>query len=696
MKLKSTDIRKYATIAIAAAWLLFQSYIALVKPFHPTLQVPIHLIFALAIVYLYNPIYKKRESLKKVAWLDLISFAGIAFLAYYYIHETLRLQNRIPYFSPLATIDVVAFFVLTILLLEAVRRTLGWNLLIFIGVFLLYAWLGQYLPRGSGLRSTGTDPMEFVELISMSSGGILGTPLTTSATYLFYFIIFGSLFSACGGGQLLIDIGLKVGKGTGGPAKAAVVSSGLLGMVSGAAVANVSTTGVMTIPMMKKVGYTPEQAGAIEAVASTGGQIMPPIMGIGAFIMAEMLGVSYGTVATAAIIPAVAYYFAIFLVVDFIARKNSAGVVSGGFNTQPIFRRLYLLVPAVILVYFIVTGASLMRSAVWAIAAILIINVLNPKRASLKELGHSLMVGCKQAAGIAIPTAAVGIIIGIVIQSGLATKLSTLMIRLGGDRLILALLLTMVGCMLLGMALPTVAAYMIANILFVPTLTKLGVASLPANMFVFYFGIFAQITPPVCLASFTAAGIAGGDSWKTGWAGFRYSIVAFLTAFAFVYEPSLLLMGTPAQIVQSAAVLFIGTFFLAAGIEGYVGRPVEALPLRIALTAAGILIITPESISSAIGYALGISVILLVNLRGLKSCEDSGKRKAVTLRLALLAVAGGLVIVPENITTFIGLAVLAAAILQAFLVGRKNKPVDAVVVEAAEVMQVDLVDVEED
>ena len=304
MKLKSTDIRKYATIAIAAAWLLFQSYIALVKPFHPTLQVPIHLIFALAIVYLYNPIYKKRESLKKVAWLDLIAFAGIAFLAYYYIHETLRLQNRIPYFSPLATIDVVAFFVLTILLLEAVRRTLGWNLLIFIGVFLLYAWLGQYLPRGSGLRSTGTDPMEFVELISMSSGGILGTPLTTSATYLFYFIIFGSLFSACGGGQLLIDIGLKVGKGTGGPAKAAVVSSGLLGMVSGAAVANVSTTGVMTIPMMKKVGYTPEQAGAIEAVASTGGQIMPPIMGIGAFIMAEMLGVSYGTVATAAIIPA--------------------------------------------------------------------------------------------------------------------------------------------------------------------------------------------------------------------------------------------------------------------------------------------------------------------------------------------------------------------------------------------------------
>lgn len=696
MNSKSIDIRKYATIAVSVAWILFQGYIALVKPFHPTLQVPIHLIFALAVVYLYNPIYKKREALKKAAWLDLIAFAGIAFLAYYYIHETLRLQNRIPYFSPLATIDIVAFFVLTILLLEAVRRTLGLNLLVFIGIFLLYAWLGQYLPRGSGLRSTGTDPLEFVELISMSSGGILGTPLTTSATYLFYFIIFGALFSACGGGQLLIDIGLKVGKGTGGPAKAAVVSSGLLGMVSGAAVANVSTTGVMTIPMMKKVGYSPEQAGAIEAVASTGGQIMPPIMGIGAFIMAEMLGVSYGTVATSAIIPAVAYYFAIFLVVDFIARKNSDGVVSGGFNTQPILKRLYLLIPAAILVYFIVTGASLMRSAVWAIAAILIINLFNPKRAGLKELGHSVMVGCKQAAGIAIPTAAVGIIIGIVIQSGLATKLSTLMIRLGGERLILALLLTMIGCMLLGMALPTVAAYMIANILFVPTLTKLGVPSLPANMFVFYFGIFAQITPPVCLASFTAAGIAGGDSWKTGWTGFRYSIVAFLTAFAFVYEPALLLMGSPAQIIQAAAVLFMGTFFLAAGTEGYVGRAVERPVLRLALTAAGILIITPETISSAIGYLLGMSIVLWVNFQGLNATEDPVRKKALTLRLLLLTVAGALIVVPENLTTFAGLGVVILVILHGIVTARKSRPEAAVVVEAADVIQVDLVDVEED
>ena len=215
-------------------------------------------------------------------------------------------------------------------------------------------------------------------------------------------------------------------------------------------------------------------------------------------------------------------------------------------------------------------------------------------------------------------------------------------------------------------------------------------------MFVFYFGIFAQITPPVCLASFTAAGIAGGDSWKTGWTGFRYSIVAFLTAFAFVYEPALLLMGSPAQIIQAAAVLFMGTFFLAAGTEGYVGRAVERPVLRLALTAAGILIITPETISSAIGYLLGMSIVLWVNFQGLNATEDPVRKKALTLRLLLLTVAGALIIVPENLTTFAGLGVVILVILHGIVTARKSRPEAAVVVEAADVIQVDLVDVEED
>lgn len=697
--MKKIDIKKAIIIAISGVWILFQAYIAVVRALNPMLQVPLHLMFALAIVYLYNPIDKKNEKLKCLRFLDFFAYAGILFMALYYVLDTARLQGRVPYLSPVLDLDIVVFFVMMVLLLEAVRRTLGLNLLVFIAVFIAYAWLGHVLPRWSGLRCAGTNLHEFVELISMSTGGILGTPLTTSASYLFYFIIFGALFSTCGGGQLLIDVGLKFGKGTGGPAKAAVISSGLLGMISGAAVANVSTTGVMTIPMMKKTGYTPEQAGAIEAVASTGGQIMPPIMGIGAFIMAEMLGVSYYSIALAAIIPAVAYYLAIFLVVDFIARKRSQGVISGGFQVAPIFRRLFLVIPAIVLVYLIMSGASLMRSAVWAIAAILAINVVNPKRASLRQIGESLLRGCKQAANIAIPTAAVGIIIGIVIQSGLATKLSVVMAALGGKYLILALILTMLGCMLLGMALPTVAAYLIANILFVPTLTKLGVDRLAANMFVFYFGIFAQVTPPVCLASFTAAGIANGDSWKTGWTGFRYSLVAFLTAFAFVYNPAILLQGTPAQIIQATVTLFLGTFFLAAGIEGYIGRSVENMPLRIALSVAGALIIIPEVLTTALGYAIGIGIALAINLKASRTAvrenaEESKLARRSEWMLILAALAGILAIIPEIATTLAGLAMVLVIFIYN-LFRKKPAPVNVVVVEAAEVVPMAEPDIDE-
>ncbi len=693
MKDKQIDLHRVITVIISIVWMAFQTYIILGKPMNPMLQVPVHLVFAMAIIYLYNPIDKKNEKLRKLKFLDYIFYAGILFLAYYYICETVRLQSRVPYFSALETIDIVAFFVLCIVLLEAVRRTLGWNLIIFIAIFVLYALFGQYLPRSSGLRSTSIRPLEFVELISMSSGGILGTPLTTSATYLFYFMIFGALFSTCGGGQLLIEIGLKFGKGHGGPAKAAVISSGLLGMVSGSAVGNVSTTGVMTIPMMKKVGYTPEQAGAIEAVASTGGQIMPPIMGIGAFIMAEMLGVHYMEIAKSAIVPALAYYLAIFLVVDFIARKNTNNIESKGFNVQPILPRIYLLLPAIVLVYFIITGMSLMRSAAYAIAVILVLNIINPKRAAWKDVWNAMLVGCKQAASIAIPTAAVGIIIGVVVNSGLATKLSSLMMKLGSSGMFLALVLSMIGCMLLGMALPTVAAYMIANILFVPTLTKLGVDRLAANMFVFYFGIFAQITPPVCLASFTAAGIAGGDSWKTGWTGFRYSIVAFLAPYAFVYNTAILLIGSVPDIIQAAAQVFLGTFFLAAGVDGFVGKPVKNIALRILLVAAGALIIIPEVITTLAGYALGIGIVVAVNL--LAQRKEGKKDKASELRLAVTAVSGALVVTPEIITTVAGLCLALAMLIWSKRAEKKQKK-DVVYVEAGEVLETVAQDIDED
>lgn len=425
---------------------------------------------------------------------------------------------------------------------------------------------------------------------------------------------------------MLIDIGMKVSnKSSGGPAKAAVISSGLMGMVSGSAVANVATTGVLTIPMMKKVGYEPHEAGAIEAVASTGGQIMPPIMGIGAFIMAEMLGIPYLRVATAAILPALAYYLAVFVLVSMLARKRAVNQVDVDAEIkveQKILPRLYLLIPAVLLVTWIVRGSSLMRAGMVGIFSCLALNVVSyfipgkKNYADLKELAKCCVQGSKQAAEIAIPTAACGIIINIVtMQTSLATNLTSVIGGLGHEYLFFALLLAMVGCILLGMALPTVAAYLVGVILFVPVIRSLGVSPLVANMFVFYFGIMAQITPPVCVASYTAAGIAGAPAMKTGMTGFSYALVGFLAPFVFVYNPAILLEGTWIQTIIGAAQLFFGSFMLAVVVAGFYRSKLH-LWERIILFGAAIAMIAPEILSSIVGLIVGGGILVYNHIRG--------------------------------------------------------------------------------
>ena len=613
--------KKMAYIAIGTVWILFQLYLALVSPLHPMLQSPVHLMFALLIVFLNNPADKKTNKPWMKA-LDIPMYAGIGFVLYYVIANTARLTSRVQYVSPVTLIDKIAMVVCIIILLEAVRRTLGTILFGFILFFIVYFWFGKYFP--SIFRFKGTNMQQFTELMTMGSSGIYGTPLYTSASSLFYFMLFGVFFSECGGGQLLIDLGMKASKnGAGGPAKAAVISSGLMGMISGSAVANVATTGVMTIPMMKKTGYEPHQAGAIEAVASTGGQIMPPIMGVGAFIMAEMLGVPYKTIAFAALIPAIAYFMSVFLLVTFMADKKSmtsGAQMTEAIQTEKILPRLYQIIPAIVLVYYMISGASLMRSGMMGIFTCLIINVVSKfvlggkYCVSLKKLGETALQGVKQASEIAVPTAACGIIIGVVIQSGLATKVSKLIANVGSSYLILALLITMLGCMLLGMALPTVAAYLVANVLFVPTLIGLNIQPLQANMFVFYFGIMAQITPPVCVASFTAAGIAGADSMKTGLTGFAYALVAFLVPFIFIYDPSILLVGTPLEIVKGTLILFLGTYLLASGMAGFFLVPLNRIERGI-LLASAILIIIPETITDIIGIAVAVTFFVICSAK---------------------------------------------------------------------------------
>lgn len=615
MEKSSNNIRNYILNTIVVIFIGFQLYLALIKPLDPMLQNPMHLILALLVIFIVNPA-DKNSGKKWMKLLDIPFFAGIIFLLYYTIVEFPRLSIRVQYVDIVTALDKAATVICIIILLEAVRRTLGKILFIFILLFIIYDWLGMYCP--GILYFKGTNMRSFTETMMLGSGGIFGTPLYTSATSLFYFILFGAFFSQCGGGQLLIDFGMKFSnKSAGGPAKAAIISSGLMGMISGSAVANVSTTGVMTIPMMKKVGYEPHQAGAIEAVASTGGQIMPPIMGVGAFIMAEMLGVPYKTVAFAAIIPALAYYGSVFFLVTFMAKKEAIDSDKEAVTIEikdPLLERVYMIIPAIVLVIYIISGKSLMRSGMVGIFAVLLCNLFSKfykggkYYQALATTANTAVDGVKQASNIAIPTAACGIIIGVVIQSGLATRFSNIIAKIGTSHLSIALIIAMFGCMLLGMALPTVAAYLVSNILFVPVLIKLNVNPLSANMFVFYFGIMAQITPPVCLASYTAAGIAGADSLKTGFTGFMYALVAFLVPFVFVYNPELLLMGTPAEIAKATAILFFGTYLLAGAISGYMVAPLNKFNRGILFIGA-LCMIAPETITDIIGLVIGVYII---------------------------------------------------------------------------------------
>lgn len=616
MEKSSNSIRNYILNTIVVIFIGFQLYLALIKPLDPMLQNPMHLILALLVIFIANPA-DKNSGKKWMKLLDIPFFTGIIFLLYYTIVEFPRLSIRVQYVDIVTALDKAATVICIIILLEAVRRTLGKILFIFILLFIIYDWLGMYCP--GILYFKGTNMRSFTETMMLGSGGIFGTPLYTSATSLFYFILFGAFFSQCGGGQLLIDFGMKFSnKSAGGPAKAAIISSGLMGMISGSAVANVSTTGVMTIPMMKKVGYEPHQAGAIEAVASTGGQIMPPIMGVGAFIMAEMLGVPYKTVAFAAIIPALAYYGSVFFLVTFMAKKEAIVSDKEAATIEikdPLLERVYMIIPAIVLVIYIISGKSLMRSGMVGIFAVLLCNLFSKfykggkYYQALATTANTAVDGVKQASNIAIPTAACGIIIGVVIQSGLATRFSNIIAKIGTSHLSIALIIAMFGCMLLGMALPTVAAYLVSNILFVPVLIKLNVNPLSANMFVFYFGIMAQITPPVCLASYTAAGIAGADSLKTGFTGFMYALVAFLVPFVFVYNPELLLMGTPGEIVKATAILFFGTYLLAGAISGYMVAPLSKFN-RAILFIGALCMIAPETITDIIGLVIGLYIII--------------------------------------------------------------------------------------
>jgi TRAP transporter 4TM/12TM fusion protein len=606
-----TSTFAWLRVALGTIWFVAQLYV-LYRPPIPMLARPLHVMMAIVIVILWLPLagkHGKASAYHRV--IDLVILAALVATTVYYAVRADYLTERMENVDPVLQSDVL-FGVLTLLLLcEATRRVLGWNLLSVILVFVAYAWLGPYMP--GWLNFAGFKFPEFIEIMTMAGHGVFGITTETSLTLVFYFLAFSAIYAVVGGTELFMDLALKlVGRRPGGAAKAEVVSSALFGTVSGSAVANVTATGSFTIPLMIRTGYSREWAAAHEAIASTGGQLMPPVMGIAAFVMADILGVPYAKIALAAAIPALAYFGALYLLVHLNAIRSGIGSLPAVEidAIKSIGRRILLIAPPLALIGAFAAGYDAAMAAViggivaWACSYLPGGRPMTPRRflEMTDECG-------RQAAAVAIPIAAIGIIIAIAVQSNLAIKFSTEMLTLGGGTLAGSLIFVSLGIIVLGMGLPTVAAYVIGAILFVPALQKLGVDQLAAHFYVLFFSVLAMVTPPVALASYTAAGIARSNPNITGLYAFILSLPTFLIPIAFVRDPAILFVGEWADIAIAATTLGCGAAAWTMMVSGYSGGPLNVVERGLFGVIAVVLILAPFG---TIGKFISIGVFALL------------------------------------------------------------------------------------
>lgn len=600
---------------LSIGWLVFQFYI-IFYPQIPLIQKPVHVAFALAFCFCAFP-FSKGSLGKRLRPLDWACVILSCLMGAYFFLDSDRILNRMTFIDDVLLRDYVGCILLTLMLLEGTRRTTGNSLVYVLIFFLVYAFFGPWFP--GWLKFKGMNLSQFTDVLFLSDNGIFGIPTGVSVDYLFYFVLFGSLFGASGGGQLFTDLGLKVvSKTKGGAAKASVISSALFGMISGSAVANVTVDGIFTIPLMKKSGYSGAEAGGIEAITSTGGQLMPPVMGAGAFIMAEILGVPYFDIAKAAALPAIAFYLSLFLIIDFKARRTGIGTLSAEEAQIKIkvLPRLYLLLPVMMLIYFIANDYSVTWAIVWTIVALVVVSLFRREtRLTPSRFIEGCLDGVKQVTGVAVPIAAIGIIIGVTVQSGLAMKFSTMLMDITGGNPILTYLMVILGCIVLGMGLPTVAAYMIGAILFVPPLISFGLTPLAAHLFVFYYSILSMVTPPVALAAYAAAGLANESVSKTGWAAFRLSLVCFLIPFVFIYDQGMLLKGPLEGILIASFTTVLGIVAWAAFMAGYFMGPLTIVE-RFFFLLVSLALIAPDV--TGIWIPSTIAFFLLAGWRFLK------------------------------------------------------------------------------
>ncbi|GAB3676390.1 TRAP transporter permease [Salinisphaera aquimarina] len=544
--------------------------------------------------------------------ITLAATVALAAAVVYNLYFSDYFANRMAYVTPLSTLSIAMAIVGLIGLFIVAIRSLGGIFGLIIAVFMAYAAFGHLLPGLLGHRYFGVSWT--LDHIWYTKEGVFGIPLGVSATYIYLFVLFGAVLDRCGGGKFLIDLAMALtGRMRGGPAKASVVGSAAMGTISGSAVANVVTTGAVTIPLMKRNGYRADFAAGVEAAASSGGQLMPPVMGATAFVIAEFVGRPYAEVAVSAIIPALLMYLGIFCTVHFEALRT--GIAAGTYKTsasQTMRDGGLFLLPLVVIAYS-VFAYSPMRAGLNGIACVLgIALVYASMHGNLRRLPGWLTEGVLQAARaigpVAIACAAAGIIVGILSLTGLGITINGAILDIAGHSLLGALLLTMISSLILGMGLPTVAAYLVQAGVTIPALVALGVAPIAAHLFAFYFAILGNVTPPVAVAAYAAAAVADSNPGRTGWTAFSICIPAFIVPYMFVLDPVLLMDGKPLQIVLSVTTAAAGVASLSAAIIGYLTVSLGWLP-RVILALGALLLINPGWWSDASGLALIGSVL---------------------------------------------------------------------------------------
>ncbi len=608
-----------AITIIAIATSCYHLIYAYLHPFFALDHRAIHWMLMSVLIFSLYPFSKKRSPKKRMSVLDgifLIVSAGICMWIFIYSTPIL---NRAGTFL---TIDVVTGSILILLVLEAARRTTGPAVPLIAVIFMCYALFGPYLP--DFLAHKGYSIKRLSTYLALSTDGVFGVPLGVSANFILLFILYGALLRKTGAGTFFTDVAFALtGWSRGGPAKAAVASSTFFGMISGSSVANTVTTGSFTIPLMKRTGYPGYFAGGVEASSSTMGQIMPPIMGAAAFIMAEFLSIPYYKVCIAAAIPATLAFFSTFMQVHF--RAVSIGLSGLPRADLPKVGKAFAegwhhVFSIFLLIYFLMRNFSPERAVFWAITATVvssfIMNIV--RRKSMREFGLLILEGMKEGAigavEVAAACAAAGIIIGCITMSGLGIKFSSLIVDASMGHLYLALPFTMVACIFLGMGVPTTAQYIIISSLVSPALVQMGVLPIAAHLFILYYGTRADITPPVALAAYAGAGIAKSDPWKTGVNAFQLGIAGFIIPFMFVYAPELLLIGNTLAILTSFLTAVFGIVCLAAGVQACLLVKAKWYEVGMLLTVA-LLMIKPGLVTDGIGFALFSVVFILQWLR---------------------------------------------------------------------------------